>query len=106
MSNEKVCCSRWNISDMQKKLIMSTENMRRMFYRWLTAARKARHRRRLLQEKEREMQVAKMAEFYDRWKEKYLDIRLQPLVSLSEFLRQVVAYRRMSRPTPLCCKVP
>lgn len=33
------------------------------------------------------MQVAKMAEFYDRWKEKYLDIRLQPLVSLLELLQ-------------------
>ncbi|KIP09496.1 hypothetical protein PHLGIDRAFT_116291 [Phlebiopsis gigantea 11061_1 CR5-6] len=54
------------------------ENMRRMFYRWLNAARKVRHRRLLLQQKEEELKFAVVAGAWDRWRERYLSIRLQP----------------------------
>lgn len=49
-----------------------------MFYRWLNAARKVRHRRLLLQQKEEELKFAVVAGAWDRWRERYLDIRLQP----------------------------
>jgi protein SFI1 len=53
--------------------------MRRMFYRWLNAARTARHRRLLLQQKEEELKLTVVAGAWDKWRERYLDIRLQPL---------------------------
>lgn len=52
-----------------------------MFYRWLTAARKARNRRLLLQQKEDELKLATIAGAWDKWRERYLDIRLHPIVS-------------------------
>ncbi|KAI0341741.1 hypothetical protein BDW22DRAFT_1485199 [Trametopsis cervina] len=55
------------------------ENMRRMFNRWLTATRKSRHRRLLLQEKEDELKLAIVAGAWDRWREQYLDTRLRPM---------------------------
>lgn len=53
--------------------------MRRMFYRWLNAARTARHRRLLLQQKEEELKLTVVAGAWDKWRERYLDIRLQPV---------------------------
>ena len=50
-----------------------------MFYRWLNAARKARHRRLLLQQKEEELKLTVVAGAWDKWRERYLDIRLQPV---------------------------
>ncbi|OBZ75311.1 hypothetical protein A0H81_04427 [Grifola frondosa] len=55
------------------------ENMRRMFYRWLAAARKSRHRRLYLQQKEDEMKLTAVAAAWDRWRERFQDIRLQPI---------------------------
>jgi protein SFI1 len=51
-----------------------------MFYRWLTATRKSRHRRLLLQQREDELKLATVAGVWDKWRERYLDIRLQPMV--------------------------
>ncbi|KZT68998.1 hypothetical protein DAEQUDRAFT_765781 [Daedalea quercina L-15889] len=62
------------------------ENMRRMFYRWLTAARKARHRRLYLQQKEDELKSTVIAAAWDKWRERFLDIRLQPIAD--DFLVQ------------------
>ncbi|GBE82341.1 hypothetical protein SCP_0407250 [Sparassis crispa] len=62
------------------------ENMRRMFYRWLTAARKVRHRRLYLQEKEEEMKLTVVAAAWDKWRERFQDIRLQPVAD--DFLMQ------------------
>lgn len=59
--------------------IKREETMRRMFYRWLNAARKARNRRLLLQQKEDELKLAVVAGAWDKWRERYLDIRLQPV---------------------------
>ncbi|KAI0693271.1 hypothetical protein BC835DRAFT_1354288 [Cytidiella melzeri] len=55
------------------------ESMRKMFYRWLASARKSRHRRLLLQQKEEELQLTVVAGAWDAWRERYLDIRLQPM---------------------------
>lgn len=52
--------------------------MRRMFYRWLNAARKVRHRRLLLEQKEEELKFAVVAGAWDKWRERFLDIRLHP----------------------------
>ena len=57
--------------------------MRKMFYRWLTAARQARHRRLILQQKEDALKLATIAGAWRKWRERYLDIRLQPIVSSS-----------------------
>lgn len=54
--------------------------MRKVFVRWLTAARKMRHRRLQLQEKEEEFKLMTVASAFDKWRELYMDIRLQPLV--------------------------
>lgn len=55
------------------------ENMRRMFYKWLAGARNARHRRLYLQQKEDEMKMTVIAAAWDKWRERFLDIRLQPM---------------------------
>ena len=62
--------------------MVNVENMRKMFYRWHTAARQSRHRRLLLQQKEEELKMTIIASVWDRWRERYLAIRLQPVVSL------------------------
>ncbi|KAI0361981.1 hypothetical protein OH77DRAFT_1388452 [Trametes cingulata] len=62
------------------------ENMRKMFYRWLAAARKARHRRLYLQEKEEEFKLTVVAAAWDKWRERFQDIRLQPMADA--FIKQ------------------
>ncbi|KAI0721662.1 hypothetical protein C8T65DRAFT_800148 [Cerioporus squamosus] len=59
--------------------IKREENMRKMFYRWLAAAKKARHKRLQLQAKEEEFKLTVVAGAWDKWRERFLDIRLQPL---------------------------
>ena len=56
--------------------------MRKMFYRWLAAAKKSRHKRLQLQAKEEEFKLTVVAGAWDKWRERFLDIRLQPLVCL------------------------
>jgi protein SFI1 len=56
--------------------------MRKMFYRWLNAARTARRRRLTLQLKEEEMKQTRLAIAWDQWRERFQDIRLQPVVSI------------------------
>ena len=72
-----VLCVIFHIPDVDE---IHSENMRRMFYRWLTAARKARHRRLYLQQKEDELKATILAAAWDKWRERFLDIRLQPVV--------------------------
>lgn len=55
--------------------------MRKMFYRWLAAARKVRHRRQDLQAREDEFKLTVVAGAWDKWRERFQDIRLQPMVS-------------------------
>ncbi|TBU50663.1 hypothetical protein BD309DRAFT_944429 [Dichomitus squalens] len=59
--------------------VKRADNMRKFFIRWLTAARKARHRRLQLQEREEEFKLMTVASTFDKWRERYMDIRLQPL---------------------------
>ncbi|KAI0670486.1 Sfi1 spindle body protein-domain-containing protein [Trametes maxima] len=62
------------------------ENMRKMFYRWLAAARKARHRRLSLQAREDEFKLTVVSAVWDKWRERFQDIRLQPMADA--FIRQ------------------
>ncbi|KAH9027675.1 hypothetical protein EDB84DRAFT_1589036 [Lactarius hengduanensis] len=55
------------------------ENMRRMFYRWLTAARKVRNRRAILQERESEMQRIQLEAVWDKWRGRFQAEKLLPL---------------------------
>lgn len=54
-----------------------------MFHRWLTAARARHHKRIILREKELELDRASVQVAWDRWRERYMDDKLRPLVSLA-----------------------
>ena len=56
------------------------EILRRMFSRWLTATKKIRYRRAMLQEREEEMKLALTERAWDRWRERSQEERLRPLV--------------------------
>jgi protein SFI1 len=53
-----------------------------MFYRWLSAARSARHRRITLQGKEDQMKAACIAVTWNKWRERFVDEKLRPVVSI------------------------
>jgi protein SFI1 len=59
-----------------------TENMRRMFYTWLAAARKVRHKRVTLQEREGEMQKIQLENAWDKWRGRFQEEKLLPLVGV------------------------
>lgn len=61
-----------------------------MFYRWLASARKARHRRLLLQEREEQMKLTVVAAAWSKWRERYRDMRLQPMASFLVIHSQIV----------------
>ena len=61
---------------------MSPENLRRIFYRWLSATRASRHRRVTLQQKEAELKHGWLEAAWDRWRDRYLHEKLRPLVSV------------------------
>ena len=52
-----------------------------MFTKWLGAARTARRRRVTLQQCEEEMKNTRLLIAWDKWRERYQDIQLRPLVS-------------------------
>ena len=54
--------------------------MRKMFTKWLGAARSARRRRVTLQQCEEEMKRTRLLILWDKWRERYQDIQLRPLV--------------------------
>lgn len=56
--------------------------MRRMFHRWLSAAKTSRHRRLVLQEREEELRMNLLEKAWDKWREKYKAERLRPLVGI------------------------
>lgn len=60
-----------------------TENIRRMFHRWLAAARASQHRRVTLQQKEEEMKQTAITTAWDRWRDCFKDEKLRPIVRLS-----------------------
>src|SRR6266702_640778 len=55
--------------------------MRRMCYKWRTAARKVRNRRAILQEREGEMQRIQLEAVWDKWRARFPAEKLLPLVS-------------------------
>jgi len=59
-----------------------TENMRRMFYTWLAAARNVRHKRVTLQEREYEMEKIRLENAWDKWRGRFQEERLLPLVGV------------------------
>jgi len=59
--------------------IKRAENMRKMFTKWLGAARTARRRRVTLQQCEEEMKHTRLLIVWDKWRERYQDIQLRPL---------------------------
>ena len=64
-----------------------TENMRRMFYTWLAAARKVRHKRVTLQEREYEMEKIRLENAWDKWRGRFQEEKLLPLVGVYLLLR-------------------
>jgi hypothetical protein len=54
--------------------------MRRMFYKWLAATRKVRHKRVILQEREYDMQKIQLEAAWDKWRGRFQEERLLPLV--------------------------
>jgi len=52
-----------------------------MFHKWLGAARARRHKRILLRERHAEFDRASMQVAWDRWREKYMEEKLHPIVS-------------------------
>jgi protein SFI1 len=75
-----------------------TENMRRMFYTWLAAARKVRHKRVTLQEREYEMQKIRLENAWDKWRGRFQGEKLLPLVGV---YLPCASPRRMMRKTGL-----
>ncbi|KAG2157290.1 hypothetical protein DEU56DRAFT_763901 [Suillus clintonianus] len=70
-----------DLSLMESHLdIKRAENVRRMFHRWLTAARARRHKRITLREKELEFDRANVQVAWNRWRERYMNEKLQPLL--------------------------
>ena len=63
----------------------SPENIRRMFHHWLSAARTSRRRRISLQQKEDEVKRWRMAVVWDRWRDRFNDEKLRPIVSARFF---------------------
>lgn len=61
------------------------ENVRRLFYRWLSAARSVRHRRVTLQRKEDELKASATAATWNKWRERFVDEKLRPIVSFLSF---------------------
>jgi protein SFI1 len=89
----------------------TTESIRRMFHRWLASARVSRHRRVTLQQKEDEMNFGVIAAAWDKWRDRFSDETLRPLVSLlsvviglSEHLSRNMASLFKGR--KICCSEP
>lgn len=55
--------------------------MRRLFSRWLALARLSRRRRRMLKEKEDELRHSMLAYTWDKWRDRFNDEKLRPIVS-------------------------
>jgi len=65
-----------------------------MFYRWLSAARSARHRRLILQRKEDELKAACIAAAWDKWRERFVNEKLRSIVSFLYPIRAVITLHR------------
>jgi len=79
MSSEKVQSLLSGVRVVSSNIALA-ENMRRMFYKWLAAARKVRHKRVTLQEREIEMGRVQLEAAWDKWRGRFQAERLLPLV--------------------------
>ncbi|KAL1746367.1 Sfi1 spindle body protein-domain-containing protein [Schizophyllum fasciatum] len=61
------------------QFVKREEFVRRVFSRWLTAARASRHRRVVLQEREADMKLVILSSAWDKWREKFKNERLRPI---------------------------
>lgn len=68
-------------------LILYTENIRRIFHKWLTRARTTRQRRIILQQKENEIKFSVISSAWDKWRDRFCDERLRLIVSLIKHVR-------------------
>jgi hypothetical protein len=67
------------------------ETARKVFHKWLNAARGARHLKAVLEEKEQEMRLAQLAVAWDQWRGRFKDTRLQPIVSAFSSCKTFIA---------------
>ncbi|TFY66150.1 hypothetical protein EVG20_g4945 [Dentipellis fragilis] len=65
--------------DVKREGHLTTEGMRRMFYKWLTAARSSRNRRILLEQREEDMKRVRLTAAWDKWRGHFKAERLRPL---------------------------
>ncbi|KAL1692309.1 hypothetical protein GGG16DRAFT_90188 [Schizophyllum commune] len=61
------------------QFVKREEFVRRVFSRWLAAARNSRHRRVVLQEREADMKTIKLSAAWDKWRERFKNERLRPI---------------------------
>ncbi|KAJ7109323.1 Sfi1 spindle body protein-domain-containing protein [Mycena epipterygia] len=61
------------------QFVKREENIRKLFHRWLSAARTTRHRRLTLERKEAEIKFGLISVAWDRWREGFKHKRLQPI---------------------------
>ncbi|TRM57576.1 hypothetical protein BD626DRAFT_574365 [Schizophyllum amplum] len=61
------------------QFVKREEFVRRVFSRWATAARAARHRRVTLQDREAEMKLVMLSSAWDKWREKFKGEKLRPI---------------------------
>ncbi|KAH7929761.1 hypothetical protein BV22DRAFT_1080370 [Leucogyrophana mollusca] len=69
-----------DLSLMESHLdIKRSENIRRMFHRWLAAARARRHKRVTLREKELQFDRASVTAAWDKWRDRFMHEKLRPI---------------------------
>ncbi|KAJ7156026.1 hypothetical protein C8R43DRAFT_1087387 [Mycena crocata] len=61
------------------QFVKREENIRKFFYRWLSAARTTRHRRLTLEKKEDDIKFGLISVAWDKWRDRFKDQRLQPI---------------------------
>lgn len=79
MSNAKVCKIKSKLFSLMCLEFLDT--LRRMFMRWLTAARKSKTRRTLLAEREDELRLDILAAAWEAWRDRFRENRLRDLAS-------------------------
>jgi hypothetical protein len=82
MSNARVCsirAARLNHRDADDACAVSVDTLRRMFVKWLAAARKSKSRRMRLAEREDELRLEILAAAWEAWRDRFCENRLRDL---------------------------
>ncbi|KAF7363393.1 hypothetical protein MSAN_00995000 [Mycena sanguinolenta] len=61
------------------QLVKREDLLKKIFHRWLSAGRKARHRRLTLDRKESEIKFGQLSVAWDKWRDRFKQQRLQPV---------------------------